>query len=246
MMKDRIPKLLNDVITGNTYDIDVITKKLKIPWLKLDMQFDRPSADELASVSSSTDWREKWQLPDSKNRSYQVAGWNGDVMFGPTDWDAFLELCEKEFGAHDSDEDSRCKYLRNRIDFGWLVNDDNYVKKQVKKYIPNDADINLVNSYCLPSNGYVFPHRDYALDDMGLAKIYVALKWPKDNVFGMYGCGNIPIQEGDVFLINNYTLPHWVHNGSDGERLVIDISANLHSPIIKEKIIDAFKNTFTR
>lgn len=246
MMKDRIPKLLNDVITGNTYDIDVITKKLKIPWLKLDMQFDRPSADELASVSSSTDWREKWQLPDSKNRSYQVAGWNGEVMFGPTDWDAFLELCEKEFGAHDSDEDSRCKYLRNRIDFGWLVNDDNYVKKQVKKYIPDDADINLVNSYCLPSNGYVFPHRDYALDDMGLAKIYVALKWPKDNVFGMYGCGNIPIQEGDVFLINNYTLPHWVHNGSDGERLVIDISANLHSPIIKEKIIDAFKNTFTR
>ena len=246
MMKDRIPKLLNDVITGNTYDIDVITNKLKIPWLKLDMQFDRPSADELASVSSSTDWREKWQLPDSKNRSYQVAGWNGDVMFGPTDWDAFLELCEKEFGAHDSDEDSRCKYLRNRIDFGWLVNDDNYVKKQVKKYIPDDADINLVNSYCLPSNGYVFPHRDYALDDMGLAKIYVALKWPKDNVFGMYGCGNIPIQEGDVFLINNYTLPHWVHNGSDGERLVIDISANLHSPIIKEKIIDAFKNTFTR
>ena len=246
MMKDRIPKLLSDVIAENTYDVDVITKKLKIPWLKLDMPFDRPSADELASVSSSTDWREKWQLPDSKNRSYQVAGWNGDVMFGPTDWDAFLELCEKEFGAHDSDEDSRCKYLRNRIDFGWLVNDDNYVKKQVKKYIPDDADINLVNSYCLPSNGYVFPHRDYALDNMGLAKIYVALKWPKDNVFGMYGCGNIPIQEGDVFLINNYTLPHWVNNGSDGERLVIDISANLHSPVIKEKIIDAFKNTFTR
>ena len=91
--------------------------------------------------------------------------------------------------------------------------------------------------------GYVFPHRDYAIDNMGLAKIYVALKWSKDNIFGMYGCGNIPINEGDVFLLNNYTLPHWVYNGSNEDRVVIDISANLHSPMIKQKIIDAFKKS---
>ena len=97
MMKDKMPKLLSDVIEENTYDIDVITKKLKIPWLKLDMPFDRPSDYELASVYSSNDWREKWQLPDTKKRSYQVAGWSGDVMFGPTDWDTFIGLCEKEY-----------------------------------------------------------------------------------------------------------------------------------------------------
>ena len=79
---------------------------------------------------------------------------------------------------------------------------------------------------------------------MGLAKIYVALKWSKDNVFGMYGCGDIPIREGDVLLLNNYTLPHWVYNGSKEDRIVIDISANLHSPIIKNKIIEAFRKAF--
>ena len=57
----------------------------------------------------------------------------------------------------------------------------------------------------------------------------------------MYGCGELPVTQGDVFLINNYSLPHWVYNGSDENRIVLDISANLHSPIIKQKIIDAFK-----
>ena len=118
------------------------------------------------------------------------------------------------------------------------------MRRQLKKIIPNDDDINLVNSYSLPPKGYVFPHRDYAIDGMGLAKIYVALKWGKGNVFGMYGCGDIPIKEGDVILLNNYTLPHWVYNGSDEDRVVIDISANLHSPVIKDKIIQAFKRSF--
>ena len=31
----------------------------------------------------------------------------------------------------------------------------------------------------------------------------------------MYGCGDVPIKQGDVFLVNNYTLPHWVYNGSN-------------------------------
>tara|TARA_R110000824_G_scaffold12457_2_gene54598 strand:+ start:2034 stop:2771 length:738 start_codon:yes stop_codon:yes gene_type:complete len=243
-MKDKIPKLLDDAIKQNDYDIDVITKNLKIPWLKLDMEFDKPTDSELLNLYSKNSWREKWQYLTTAFHAYQVKDWSGDILFGPTDWDYFMKLSRKEFELHNSDEDSRCKKLRNRMKYDWFVDDENYVKKQVKKYIPNDSDINLVNSYSLPANGYVFPHRDYALDDMGLAKIYIALRWPKNNVFGMYGCGNIPIKEGDVFLINNYTLPHWVCNQSDEERIVLDISANLHSPIIKDKIIEAFKKTF--
>ncbi len=65
--------------------------------------------------------------------------------------------------------------------------------------------------------------------------------WGDGNIFGQYGCGNIPINEGDIFLINNYTLPHWVYNGSKENRIVINISANLNSPNIKESIIRAFK-----
>ena len=53
-----------------------------------------------------------------------------------------------------------------------------------------------------------------------------------------------PVKEGDVFLVNNYTLPHWVFNGSDRERIVLDISANLHSDKIKESIFKAFRKGF--
>ena len=79
---------------------------------------------------------------------------------------------------------------------------------------------------------------------MGLAKIYIAVRWGQGNVFGQYGCGNMPVKQGDVFLVNNYTLPHWVFNGSDSERIVLDISANLHSPNIKNSIIKSFKKGF--
>lgn len=244
-MKDKIPKLLKDAIGENSIDIDIITKKLKIPWLKLDISFDPPSDADIDQLLSNKDWRKKWNSTDQDSASYQVKGWNGNIFFGPTDFDKFLSMNEKENKQHDHDEDSKCRKFRKELEYSWCVNDNSYIRKQVKKILPNDNDINLVNSYSLPPGGYVFPHRDYAIDGMGLAKIYVALKWSKENIFGMYGCGAIPISEGDVFLLNNYTLPHWVYNGSNDDRIVIDISANLHSPIIKNKIIEAFRKAFT-
>jgi len=242
-MKDNVPKLLADAMSGNDYDIDVITKQCKIPWLKLDIKFDVPTDDDIDKLNSNGDWREKWNYPTLEQDAYQVNGWNGNVFFGPKDWKLFLDLNSQEQKEHDHDEDSKCRSFRKKLDYGWYVDEPSYIRKQVGNIIP-DSELNLVNSYSLPPGGYVFPHRDYAIDGMGLAKIYVALKWPEGNVFGMYGCGNIPIKEGDVFLVNNYTLPHWVHNSSSNDRIVIDISADLHSPKIKKAIIDAFKRSF--
>lgn len=244
MMKDKIPKLLDDAIKQNDYDIDVITKNLKIPWLKLDLKFDKPTNEDITELSSDNDWRKKWNFPDQQVASYQVKGWNGNIFFGPTDFKKFLDMNAEENKQHDHDEDSKCRNYRNKLDYSWSVGEDSYIRRQVAKIFPDNKDLNLVNSYSLPPGGYVFPHRDYAIDGMGLAKIYVALKWDKDNVFGMYGCGNIPIMEGDVLLLNNYTLPHWVYNGSNTNRIVIDISANLESSIIRNKIIEAFKKAF--
>ena len=62
----------------------------------------------------------------------------------------------------------------------------------------------------------------------------------------MYGCGDVPIKQGDVFLVNNYTLPHWVYNGSNDNRVVIDIGANLNSPIIKKLIESSFTKRFSK
>ena len=243
-MTDKLPKLLTDSIEQNSIDIDIITKKLKLPWLKLDIKLDSVDKNELEKMTSNKDWRKQWDYPNHDADSYQVKGWNGDVFFGPTDWQKFLALANKQESEHYNDEDSKCRLLRKDMKYDWYVGEDNYVRQQVQKLIPNDDDINLVNTYSLPPGGYVFPHRDYASDGLGLAKIYIALKWGEGNVFGMYGCGDIPIKEGDVILLNNYTLPHWVYNGSDEDRVVIDISANLHSPVIKDKIIQAFKRSF--
>jgi hypothetical protein len=241
-MKDKVPKLLADAMSGNDYDIDVITKHCKIPWLKLDIKFDVLTDDDIAELNSNINWRENWNYPTLEQDSYQVNGWNGDIFFGPKDWTRFFDLISQEQKYHD--EDNKCRAQRQNLDYGWYVGEDHFLRQEIRKLFPNDEDINLVNTYSLQPGGFVFPHRDYASDGMGLAKIYIALKWSKDNVFGMYGCGNMPIEEGDVFLLNNYTLPHWVYNGSNDNRIVLDISANLHSPIIKNKIIESFKKLF--
>ena len=234
-----MPKLLQDAIEQHSYDVDVITKNLKLPWLKLDLDFGEWTEEHVSFLQSNDDWRKKWKFPDSDKNSYQVKNWNGKLFFGPTDFDKFLKLSGQN--EHDHDEDSKCRRYRDQLDYGWYS--DNSIKTKINKLIP-DSDLNLVNSYILPSGGYVFPHRDYAIDNIGLAKIYVAVRWGEGNVFGQYGCGNIPVKEGDVFLVNNYTLPHWVFNGSDRERIVLDISANLHSDKIKESIFKAFRKGF--
>ena len=174
-MNDKIPKLLRDSIEQNDYDIDVITKKLKLPWLKLDIKLDEPTQEEIKQMYSNADWREKWNYPTLTEDSYQVKGWNGDVFFGPKDWTEFLELNMQDQKEHDHDEDSKCRKFRKLIPYGWYVNQEHYLRRQLKKIIPNDDDINLVNSYSLPPKGYVFPHRDYAIDGMGLARIHHGL-----------------------------------------------------------------------
>jgi hypothetical protein len=239
-MKDKkIPKLLDDAIKRNTHDIDVITKNLKLPWLKLDLDFGVWDETDIAYLRTSEDWRTKWKFSDVDKNSYQVRNWNGKLLFGPEKFDDFLELSSA--GEHDHDEDSKCRFYREKFKYGWY--ETNTISRRINSVIP-DNDLNLVNSYVLPPDGYVFPHRDYAIDGMGLAKIYIAVKWSDGNVFGQYGCGDIPIKQGDVFLINNYSLPHWVRNGSDEDRIVLDISANLHSSKIKESIIRSFKRCF--
>ncbi len=239
-MKDKkIPKLLDDAIKHNTHDIDVITKHLKLPWLKLDLDFGVWSDTDIASLRTSDDWRTKWKFSNGLENSYQVKNWNGRLLFGPEKFEDFLELSNAN--EHDHDEDSKCRFYREKFKYAW--HETNTISEKINAVIP-DHDLNLVNSYVLPAGGYVFPHRDYAVDNMGLAKIYIAAKWSDGNVFGQYGCGDIPIKQGDVFLINNYTLPHWVRNGSADDRIVIDISANLHSSKIKDSIIRSFKKCF--
>lgn len=238
-------KLLQDALTQNSTEVDIIVKKLKLPWLKLELNFPKIAEEDFQTLKTEQDWRKKWQFPSYDENCYQVKGWNGDFIFGPKPFDEFLKNFKTEISKNSKmDEDCICRVFRNKFQFDWYVEEKNFIRQWINQLIP-DEDINIVNTYFLPPGGYVFPHRDYnTYDELSLAKIYIAAQWKEGNVFGMYGCGNIPIKEGDVYLINNYTLPHWVYNGSNETRLVIDIGANLNSPKIKKIIENSFQRQF--
>ena len=62
MMKNKLPKLLQDVLDNNTFDVDIITKKLKLPWLKLNIKFDPPTNSDLEKLYTTDDWRKLWKF----------------------------------------------------------------------------------------------------------------------------------------------------------------------------------------
>ena len=81
MTIDNLPRLLQDAIKSNEYDINVITKHLKLPWLKLDLDFGLDENDH-DQLMSQEDWRTKWNFPSLEDNSYQVKNWNGKNFTG--------------------------------------------------------------------------------------------------------------------------------------------------------------------
>lgn len=246
MTNDNIPELLKQCIDLNEPSIDIIANKLKLPWLKLNLNFSGTLDNDYVQQlqAEDTSWRAIWQT-DFDHIKYQVNGWNGSFLFGPENFLDFLSAVSdnKEFFENSYDEDCQCKFFRKNFNFEWKVNPQDQIRKWVSDLIP-DCDLNIVNTYVLPPQGYVYPHRDYSYHGSGLAKIYIPVQWEAGSVFGMYGVGNMPLSNGDAFLINNYSLPHWVYNGSDSHRVVISIGANLESPKLSRLIKESFVNLF--
>lgn len=244
-MNDKLPAMLAQCLQHNEPEVEIITKRLKLPWLKLDLSAPKLDADYINQVENlSQNWRSIWEY-DLDSIAYQVQGWNGNMLFGPVDMPQFLNHVHAmpEWQNNRYDEDCQCKFFRNQFEFGWSVDAQDPIRQWVNALV-DDTDINIVNTYFLPPGGFVFPHRDYSALGDGLAKIYIPVQWDTGSRFGMYGLGDIPLASGDVFLINNYSLPHWVYNGSAQRRMVISIGANLESPILSQKIIDSFRLTF--
>lgn len=246
MMNDNLPELLKQCIEHNEPSIDIIANKLKLPWLKLNLNFlnalDNDYIQKLQDEGNS--WRAAWQT-DFENIRYQVKGWNGTLLYGPKNFSDLVSAVNSrpELSGKFFDEDCQCKFFKETIDFEWKVSNNDQIRTWISNLIP-DCDLNIVNTYVLPPQGYVYPHRDYSCHGSGMAKIYIPVKWETGSVFGMYGVGNIPLNSGDVFLINNYTLPHWVYNNSNSYRVVISIGANLESPKLAKLIKESFAKTF--
>lgn len=237
--------MLAQCLEQNTPDVDIITNKLKLPWLKLNLRGPQLSTDYVDYLEDlARNWRQLWDI-DLEHIAYQVKGWNGTMLFGPTNMPSFLNHVHAQPGWDQNryDEDCQCKFFRSQFDFGWAVDQNDMIRQWVNELIP-DVDINIVNTYFLPPGGFVFPHRDYSVFNDGLAKLYIPVQWDTGSRFGMYGLGDIPIASGDVFLINNYSLPHWVYNGSTQRRMVLSIGANLNSSSLSKLIIQSFQLTF--
>ena len=246
MTDPAIPKILADALAYNAVDVDIICRRLKIPWLTLDLTAPVLAQSYLEDLYlRSLDWRETWGFQDLENNAYQVKGWNGQLLFGPRDLPVFLQDAHTRDGGRYAwyDEDSQVRNLRSQTECAWRLDSGDPIRTWVEDLV-GDPDLNMVNTYWLPPGGFVLPHRDYTLDENGLNKIYLAVDWAPGNRFGMYGCGDLPIEQGQVLLINNYTLPHWVYNGSDRKRLVLSMSANLKSPTLERLIVQAYRRTF--
>jgi len=234
------PKLIEELSNNNQFDLDHYLDS-GVPWTKLNIDvpvFDQTVFDQ--AVEQSTNWRQQWLFTNANEHievDYQIKEWNGQVLFGPADWDTWVKFAADKQKAND--EDRLCMLHRNDFEFEWRLNDDHPIRKFVEKLFPNPQDINIVNFYVLPPGGYLFPHVDPTQGDRALNKIYIPLKWSEGNEFGFYKWGNLPIVENNAYLINNYRYAHWVLNRSNESRVVLDIGANLHT--IKDLIEDSFK-----
>ena len=106
------PKLLNDLSKENSLQLNSILSS-GLPWLKLDLECPKFTPQVLASaVEESTDWRKQWNM---QKEQYHTRNWNGKMLFGPTDWNAWLTQVSNEM-EHD-DEDSLCKKHRHDTEF---------------------------------------------------------------------------------------------------------------------------------
>ena len=226
------PKLLTAASKENSLQLNSILSS-GLPWLKLDIKCPTFSQEILdRAVKESTDWRSQWGF---EGKDYDTNDWNGKILFGPEDWPAWVELIKPNIVI--DDEDNLCKKHRHDVEFGWYVGPDHPVRQWVNSFLDDDS-INIVNYYVLPPNGYLHPHYDPCIGNKWLNKIYAAVKWPPGCEFGFLDWGNAPINESDVFLINNYQYPHWVLNQGNENRIVLDIGCNLAS------IQDLIKRSF--
>ena len=234
------PKLLEDLSKHNKLDLETILS-CGLPCLKLDIDvptFEKQIFDEAIQECSS--WREQWGFKElfndkENNTDNQTKEWNGQLLFGPHNWQEWKEIYTTQ---HCSDEDQMCMKYRNKIEFSWRLKTNNPIRKYVESLFPNILDINIVNFYVLPPGGYLFPHVDPCTGPKNLNKLYIPLLWETGNEFGFYKWGNMPLKQGNVYLINNYRFAHWVLNRSNTHRIVLDIGANLNS--LSDRIINSF------
>ena len=235
----KFPKLIEEISHNNEFDLDNFLDS-GIPWVKLNIDvpaFDQAVFDQ--AVKQSTNWRQQWLFTNDQENieiDYQINQWNGQVLFGPSDWTAWMNLVAGD--NKKNDEDRLCMIHRNNFDFDWRLNTDHPIRQFVESVFPNQQDINIVNFYVLPPGGYLFPHIDPCESAKALNKIYIPLQWSEGNEFGFYKWGNAPMVERTAYLINNYRYVHWVLNRSNEPRVVLDIGANLHA--IKDLIKESF------
>jgi hypothetical protein len=227
-------KLLSDLSRENCLQLDSILSS-GVPWLKLDLEIPEFPAQILDdAIAASSGWHDRWCEKTPLYPGYHL--WDGKVLFGPTNWNQWMDLVTSE---PQEDEDGLSKKYRHEIEFGWQIDLDHPVRKWVNSFL-DDAAINLVNYYVLGPGGYLPPHYDACVGKKWLNKIYAAVAWPADCEFGFLDWGNMPIQQGDVFLINHYQYPHWVINRGDQHRIVLHISCDL------THVQDLIKRSFLR
>lgn len=70
-------------------------------------------------------------------------------------------------------------------------------------------------------NAYVSPHRDISFSKSPLNYVWIPLNYPEGSHFGVFTIGEIKINLGSIYLLNQENFPHCVANESNELRYVL-------------------------
>jgi len=237
------PEILEVVSKENKPELTSILQ-MGLPWMKLNTtcpEFSDKTITE--AIAESSDIRSKLKMVQ-KDANYQIRNWDGNMYFGPANLNELVDLNnqDKAKNGYTNDINATAKLHRNDIEFKWHVNEDHVFRKWINSWI-DDIDLNIVNTFVFPPGGFLFPHADTNSEPWGLDRIYIPLRHPKGTEFGFFKFGNMPANEREMWLIDQYTHIHWAMNRSNLPKITLAIGCNLKS--IEETIISSFMNMMT-
>jgi hypothetical protein len=88
---------------------------------------------------------------------------------------------------------------------------------------------------------YVSPHRDISFSKSPLNYVWIPLNYPAGSHFGVFPKGEIEINLGSVYLLNQENFPHAVANDSNEYRYVL--AGWLDMPHVTKNFLDLAKNS---
>jgi len=119
----------------------------------------------------------------------------------------------------------------------------NVDQKMHRSFIDQLDKIGLVLKWChimqLGPGGYLTPHRDLNSNQHPLNYFWIPLNWPEGSKLGVYPIGEVKINLGSIYLLNQKNYVHSVANFGNQNRYILNGMFKLP---IDQKFSDLVRN----